>query len=262
MSLLEAAQITVRYGARNVLDDVSLTVAPGEFVGLVGPNGAGKTTLLRVLAGLAAPAEGFVLLDGGPAPAPRAAARTLAYLPYGAPCYWPLPVRRVVALGRLPHLGPWRRPGPADHAAIESALEQAGVAGLAARSLPTLSSGERMRVMVARALAQEPRILLADEPTAALDPYHQLRVLDLLQARAARGSAVLAVLHDLPLAARYCSRLLLLVEGRVVGEGAPDEVLTRERVRDAYGVEVVADRFGARTFHLPAAGPSSVTAEA
>ena len=261
MSILEARGVTVCYGTRAVLDDVSLAVRPGELVGLIGPNGAGKTTLLRVLAGLALPATGAVLLDGRAAPGPRAAAQVLAYLPYGAPCFWPLPARRVVALGRLPHLGPWRRPSSADRAAVDSALAEAGVAGLADRALPTLSSGERMRVMLARALAQEPRVLLADEPTAALDPYHQLRVLDVLQARARAGGAVLAVLHDLELAARYCSRLVLLVAGRAVGEGPPDEVLTPERVRAASGVEIAPGRFGARTFRLPAPGPAGTAAE-
>ena len=212
---IAARGITVRLGGRAVLDGAAMAVAPSELVGLVGPNGAGKTTMLRALAGLQEPDEGSVLLDGRSIGGiePRALARDLAYLPHGAPCHWPLPVERVVALGRLPHLGRFGSPASGDADVIEAALQLSGVAQFRDRPVQTLSSGERARVMIARALAQEPRVLLADEPTVALDPYHQLRVLDLLRDRARAGSAVVAVLHDLSLAARFCSRVVLLVAG-------------------------------------------------
>ena len=254
---LAANGVSVRLGGQLVLDGADLATAPGEMVGLVGPNGAGKTTLLRVLAGLLEPEAGGIFLDGRTLAetGAKALARDLAYLPHGAPCHWPLPVERVVALGRLPHLGPFGQPKPEDAAIIDAALEHADVAAFRTRPVQTLSSGERARVMIARALAQEPNVLLADEPTVALDPYHQLRVLDLLRGHAAAGSAVVAVLHDLPLAARFCGRLVLLVAGRVVADGPPDEVLTPQRLRAAYGVDVIIGHADAKTFVLPVAGP-------
>lgn len=250
---IAAQGITVRLGGRTVLDDAAIAVAPTELVGLVGPNGAGKTTMLRALAGLLAPDGGTVLLGGTAVGAidPRALARDLAYLPHGAPCHWRLPVERVVALGRLPHQGRFGRPASGDGDVIEAALHRAGVVQFRDRPVQTLSAGERARVMIARALAQEPRVLLADEPTVALDPYHQLRVLDLLRDRAAAGAAVVAVLHDLSLAARFCSRIVLLVAGRVAADGSPAEVLTPARLRAAYGVDVIVGDPSERTYVLP-----------
>ena len=251
----------MRLGGQLVLDRADLAASPGEMIGLVGPNGAGKTTMLRVLAGLLEPEAGTIFLDGQTLAetGAKAVARDLAYLPHGAPCHWPLPVERVVALGRLPHLGRFGRPAPDDAAVIDTALEHAEVAGFRNRSVQTLSSGERARVMIARALAQEPKVLLADEPTVALDPYHQLRVLELLRRHAGAGSVVVAVLHDLPLAARFCGRLVLIVAGRVAADGSPDEVLTATHLRAAYGVDVIAGHADAKTFVLPAVEPTDGT---
>ncbi len=241
---LAADRVTLRLGGRAVLDGVSLVAAPGALVGLIGPNAAGKTSLVRLLAGLAVPDAGRVTLDGRPLSAlgPVARARAVAYLEQDAVCHWPLAVRRLVALGRLPWLGPFARPGPADAAAIDRALADAEIAPLADRPVTTLSGGERARVFLARALAGVPRVLLADEPVASLDPYHQMKVMELLRAQAARGGAVVAVLHDLTLAARFCDRLVLLDRGRVVAEGAPPAVLTAETLARVYGV---AAAFGA-----------------
>lgn len=241
---LAAENVTLRLGGRQVLAGVSLAARPGALVGLIGPNAAGKTSLVRVMAGLVAPDTGAVTLDGmALAAVPRAArARAVAYLEQDAVCHWPLSVRRLVALGRLPWLGPFERPGPADAAAIDRALADAGIAALADRSVTRLSGGERVRAFLARALAGMPRILLADEPVASLDPYHQIGVMELLRAQAARGGAVVAVLHDLTLAARFCDRLVLLDRGRVAGEGAPATVLTGETIARVYGV---AAAFGA-----------------
>ncbi|MSP21371.1 MAG: ABC transporter ATP-binding protein [Alphaproteobacteria bacterium] len=252
MTLLSADAISVRLGRTLALDAVSLAVAPGEFVGLVGPNGAGKTTFLRAAAGLVPLAGGALRIKGSSIDDLGAAgvARTLAYLPHGAPCHWPMAARRIVALGRIPHLGAWRRPSAADEAVLDRAMARAQVEEFAARPVKELSDGERARVMIARALAQEPDLLLADEPTAALDPYHQLRVLEILRGIADAGGGVLAVFHDLPMAARFCTRLALLVRGRVLADGAVAAVLTPEHVRAAYGVEIAAHQ--ATTFTLPA----------
>ena len=238
MTLLQADELRVTLGGRAILDRVGFAVAAGEIVGLIGPNGAGKTTLLRALAGLQKLGGGRVALAGRPLATVPAAerAKLLAYMAQAADCHWPVSVRRLVALGRLPHLSPWTGPGPADARAIAAALQATDMTAFAARPVTELSAGEQVRAMLARALAVEPEVLLADEPVAALDPYHQLQVMQLLQDRAAAGHAVVVVLHDLTLAARFCHRLVLLANGRVLAEGPPRAVLTAERLRTAYGV--------------------------
>ncbi len=239
MTLIAAQDVHARYGARAALGGVSFQAGAGELIGLVGPNGAGKTTLLRVLAGLMTPAAGRVFFAGQPFSdyGRRELAQRLAYLPQGAPVHWPLKVAKLVALGRLPHLDPWRSPGPADERAIARAMDAAEVSEFADRPVTTLSSGERTRAMIARALAVEPLVLLADEPVTALDPYHQLKVMELLRERVRGGMAVVVVLHDLNLAGRFCDRLVLLDAGRVVTDGAPEHVLAPEYLRNIYGIE-------------------------
>ena len=254
MTAIEARAVSVSLGGRAVLRSVDLAASGGALVGLIGPNAAGKTTLIRALAGLVAPASGNVLLDGRPlADWPRAErARAVAYLEQGAVCHWPLSVRRLVALGRLPHLGPFERPGEADRRAIEAAMAEADVVALADRPATELSGGERARAFLARALATAPRIVLADEPVASLDPYHQLRVMELLRAHAARGGAVVCVLHDLTIAARHCDRLVLLEAGRVAAVGAPAEVLTAPTLARVYGVAATLGRDEGGAYVLPA----------
>jgi iron complex transport system ATP-binding protein len=232
--MIAVENIVMRLGRRTVLDGVSLAVNDGEMVGLIGPNASGKTTLMRVLAGLIVPDSGTAT----PPLTPAERARSVAYLEQGAQVHWPLAVRRLVALGRLPHLGPFQRPSEADARAIDAALAETDVAALANRPVTELSSGELARVHLARALATAPRVLLADEPVASLDPNHALQVMELLRAQAARG-AVVVVLHDLTLAARFCDRLVLLDRGKVVADGAPMTVLTPETVARIYGVRAV-----------------------
>jgi iron complex transport system ATP-binding protein len=229
--MISAQDIVVRLGGRAVLDRVSLVARDGEMVGLIGPNASGKTTLMRVLAGLVAPDAGAVT----PALDRARRAREIAYMEQGAQCHWPLAVRRLVALGRLPHLGPFQRASVGDERAIEAALAEAEVAALADRPVTELSSGELARVHLARALAGAPKVLLADEPVASLDPNHALQVMELLRGRAARG-AVVVVLHDLTLAARFCDRLVLLDRGKVVAEGKPMDVLTPDTLARVYAV--------------------------
>ncbi len=249
-ALLAGRGLTVRLGERTVLRRISLELHAGSVLGLVGPNGAGKSTLVRTLAGLLGPGEGEVLLFGA-RPDPRVRARTLAYLPQGAPCHWPLTVRNLVRLGRLPHRAPWSPPRPEDEAAVEEALAETDVAHLAERPVTALSGGEQLRVHLARVLAGKPRILLADEPVAALDPGHQLRTLAHLRRLARSGVAVLLVLHDLSLAARYCDRLLLLAEGHALAQGVPAEVLTDALLARAWGIRALRGEVGGRPWLLP-----------
>ena len=234
MVRLDAVSATL--GSRRVVDHVSADLA-GGLIGLIGPNGAGKSTLVRAIAGLI-PAEGTIDIDGAPIAAMplRERARRIAYLPQGQTVHWPLTVERLVALGRLPHLAPFARPGSIDAQAIERALERTELLSLRERPVDELSGGERARVLLARALAIEAPLLLADEPLAALDPEHQIEVMALLRGEAERGATVIAVLHDLTLAARWCDRLLLIDRGKLIADGKPADVLTANRIDAVYGV--------------------------
>ncbi len=241
--LLDKAGVTL--GRRTVLRDISAAFGAGTLTGIVGPNGAGKSTLARAMLALI-PATGQVMVDGVDAAAmPRAdLARRIAYVPQGQLLHWPLTVERLVGLGRLPHLAPMSRISAADTAAIERAMDRADVLGLRDRIATELSGGERARVLFARALAVEAAALIADEPLASLDPGHQIDVMDMLRAEAAGGALIIAVLHDLTLAARYCDRLLLIDDGRIVADGAPAEVLSAERLRAVYGIEAKVETGG------------------
>ncbi len=236
--MIAAAGVTVDLGGRRVLAGVDFSARAGEVVALIGPNGAGKSTLARVLAGLLRPAAGTVVLDGRDVTAlpPTVLARSRAYLPQGATLAWPLTVERLVALGRLPHLAPFSRIGDADRTAITDAMARADVLPLRDRIATELSGGERARAFLARALAVAAPLLVADEPLAALDPGHALAVMDLLRAEARRGVAIVAVLHELTLAARFADRLVLLDGGRVAAAGPPAAVLDAATLARVYGV--------------------------
>jgi len=248
VTLLAADSIAVTLGRRRVVDGVSLELTAGRLVGLLGPNAAGKSTLIRALCGLAPLAAGSVTLDGRPlADWPRdLRARRIAYLEQGAHCAWPIAAARLVALGRLPHLGAWQRPAVEDARAIAAALADCDVAHLAERPATELSGGEEARVLLARALAADPAVILADEPVAQLDPAHQLQVMETLKRRTAVGTAVLTVLHELTLAAQFCDRLIVMDRGRIVADGAPRDVLTDALLHDVYGVRAaIGERDGA-----------------
>ena len=239
MSALMLADATVTLGERRVLDAVSLSVAPGELVALLGPNGAGKTSAVRALLGHLPLAAGQARVAGvDPRTlAPRARARAVAYLPQARPLAWPVAVREVVALGRFAGGGPLGRLAPPDREAVAAALEACGLATLADRSVAGLSGGELARVHVARALAAGTPALVADEPTAALDPRHALAVMQILRDRSAGcGVACLVILHDLALAVRFADRVILLHDGRVAADDRPDRALTPERLAAVYGV--------------------------
>jgi iron complex transport system ATP-binding protein len=236
-------RLAVDLGHRTVVRDVTATMQAGEFIGIIGPNGAGKSTLVRSMLGLVASSAGEVRINDRPVSAltPREIAKALAYLPQGQTLHWPLSAERLVALGRLPHLAPLSRISPEDRAIIAEALQRADVAHLAGRIATELSGGERARVMLARALAVGASGLVVDEPLAALDPGHQIDVMELLAREANGGALVVAVLHDLTMAARYCSRLLLMDGGRLVADGTPAQVLTEERLRIVYGITAMID---------------------
>jgi iron complex transport system ATP-binding protein len=237
MVTIACHDLSVTLGGRRVLSDVSATLRPGSFVGVLGPNGAGKSTLARALLGLVR-ATGSVTIDGQPLASlgPAAIARRIGYLPQGQVLHWPLSVERIVGLGRLPHLAPFSRLTDADAAAIDAAMARVEVGDLRARDATTLSGGERARVLLARALAQAASALIVDEPLANLDPRHRIEVARLLRAEADSGSLVIAVLHDLGLAARLCHRLLLLDYGRVVADGPPADVLTPVNLARVFGI--------------------------
>src|SRR5262245_40266897 len=240
---LTTTNIEVAYGSRTAVRATTIALEPGRLVALVGPNGAGKSTLLRALAGLVAHrgavtwrGTALAKLDG------RTRARTVAYLPQDPPVHWPLAARELVALGRLPHRAYAADESAAAAAAVTTAMRQTDTLEFAARSVSALSVGERARVLLARALAVEAPVLLADEPIAMLDPYHQLDVLGTLRAYAAGRDLgfkrlVVVVLHDLGLAARFCDRVLLMDGGAIVGDGPPDKALGAEAIRAHYRVE-------------------------
>ena len=226
------------YGERVALDRVSFTARAGELVGVLGPNGSGKSTLVRLVAGLAAPSSGTVRLAGlDPAAAPRrAVARVAALVPQEPRVAWPFTVRETVMMGRAPRQGLLALPSRLDVGAVDGALDACDLRHLAGRRLDALSGGERRRVFFARALAQEPRVLLLDEPTAFLDLAHQVAAMRMAEVAARAGLCVVAVLHDLNLAAASCDRVVVLLRGRAVAEGTPGEVLTAARVREVWGV--------------------------
>ena len=239
-TLVEVKDASFSYGPRAAIEGVSLSAQAGELVGLVGPNGAGKSTLVRLVAGLAAPSHGSVRLCGlDPATAPRrAVARVAALVPQEPRVGWAFTVKETVMMGRAPRQGLLGLPSRLDLGAVEGALRACDLVHLADRRLDALSGGERRRVFFARALAQEPRVLLLDEPTAFLDLAHQVAAMRMAEVAARAGLCVVAVLHDLNLAAASCDRLVVLSRGRVVAEGTPADVLSVERVREVWGLPV------------------------
>jgi iron complex transport system ATP-binding protein len=241
-----ASAVSYRYpGAPTAaVRGVDLRVGEAEFVALLGPNGSGKSTLLRLLLGALAAEEGSILFGGRPLGEwPRQElARRIGVVTQAEELAFPLTVLELVSMGRYPHLGPWRREGERDRRAIERALAWCEVADLAGRSVLELSGGERQRARLARALAQEARTLVLDEPTASLDMAHEMTLFEMLAQLARDGVTVLAVTHNINIAARYAHRLVLLDHGRVVADGPAAAVLTRETIEAVYGWPVAIRR--------------------
>jgi iron complex transport system ATP-binding protein len=253
VSVLVADGLLVQRGERTVVRGASLGLESGEALALVGPNAAGKSTLLRAIVGLLPLAGGRVTVLGRDLADWTMAglAQKVALVGADDEGAGAFTVRERVALGRYPHLGPFRRPGPADEDAVENALRKTGIAHLAARRVSTLSAGERQLAALARGLAQEPRVLLLDEPAAHLDIGHQLALFRVLDDSRAAGMAVLAVVHDLQRAASWAGRMLLFHEGRVMAEGLPSAVLLGPECAQAFGIEVTAHGPGLFEFREP-----------
>lgn len=239
--------VSAMYRDRAALRDVTIEIDAGERVAIIGPNGAGKSTLLRVVAGLLHPATGTVELGGDRVDRldRMSVARRLAVVPQLPLLPFATTVEEVVALGRLPHEHPVRGMRPSDRAAVAAAIERVGVGHLLGRDARELSMGERQLVLLAMAVAQAAPILVLDEPTVHLDLRHQVEVMDLVGDLNTRdGTTILAVLHDLGLAAHFFPRLILLDRGRVVADGSPADVLAPDRIRDVFGVDPSFVRLG------------------
>jgi iron complex transport system ATP-binding protein len=234
MTLLALHDLTVFRGECPVVDHVSLSVSAGECVGLIGPNGAGKTTLMRAALGLErfGGTSSLASLDA------VTRARTAAFLPQSRQIAWPVDVETLVALGRVPHLPRGHRPGAVDRAAIDDALHRLRLDGFRQRIATQLSGGEQGRVLIARALAQQSPLLMADEPIAGLDPAQQISTMQVFSELAEEGRAVIVSLHDLGLAARHCTRLILMHQGRLVADGTPEKVLTPDLMAQVFGISI------------------------
>ncbi len=230
MTFLTVENITVRRGECPVVDRASFAIAEGECVGLIGPNGAGKTSLLRGALGLL-PHDGTSSLA---ALAPKQRASQAAWLPQTREIAWPMSVERIVALGRLPYLARGARLSPADQSAVDAALTRMGLQNFRTRLATALSGGEQARVLIARTLAQDTPLLMADEPIAGLDPAAQIATLQVFETLAQEGRAVLTSLHDLTLAARYCTRLIMMRAGSIIADGPPRDVLTPDSLADVF----------------------------
>lgn len=241
MTLLAASALRYRIDTIDILKGIDVAVNAGELVGLIGPNGAGKSTLLRLLTQVEQQTSGDVSLNGKPLPAisREQRARLIGYLVQRARADWTMTVQKVVELGRLPHQQWWQSCSHDDLQKVEQALQRTETVAYRNRLVSTLSGGEQTLVMLARILATEPQLIFADEPVAALDPYHQLHAMEILREHARAERAAVVVLHDLSLAARFCDRLYLLNHGEIFCSGTPQEVLTHNNIVMVYGVQSV-----------------------
>ena len=253
--MIEVGDVDVHLGGVEVLSGVSATVGEGTFVGLVGPNGAGKSTLLRTIAGVLAPVSGRVLIDGTDVHtlSARGASKLVAVVPQDTSLSFAFDVRDVVAMGRTPYRGRVRTGDPVGRERVEWALSRTETDHLAERSIADVSGGERQRVVLARALAQDAPVLLLDEPTSSLDINHQLRTLELVSELVSEGKTVVAAIHDLNLAAHYCEGIVVLSDGRVLESGPPEHVLTEGVLEEAFDTRAVVTRH-------PVTGSTYVTA--
>ena len=232
MTLLALTNLTVTRNTCPVVDNISLNVSEGECIGLIGPNGAGKTTLMRAALGLLPFTGKSSLAELGASDR----AKACVWLPQNREIAWPISVETLITLGRLPHLDVYSKLSTLDQAAIECAMARMNLLAHRNRIATQMSGGEQARVLIARALAQETQLLLADEPTSGLDPAGQIATMEVFANLAAEGRGVIASLHDLGLAARHCTRLILLSVGRVIADGSPNEVLTAQNLEQVFGV--------------------------
>lgn len=239
MSLLIGSNLSYQIGDLSILKGIDIEVRPGELVGLIGPNGAGKSTLLRLLTCVEQAHSGEILYEGKDVNelSTEERARCIGYLVQGAKAYWPFTVEKIIGLGRIPYQNWWRDASVEDDEKVLQAMIITETLAYRNRIVTTLSGGEQTLVMLARIFATDPQLIFADEPVAALDPYHQLHVMEILREHAHDNRAAVVVLHDLSLAARFCDRLYLINHGELHGVGTPNEILTAENIAGVYGVK-------------------------
>lgn len=252
--------VTFRYGPRFVVENVSLHIPDRSLLGLIGPNGSGKTTLLRLMSKILRPDQGRIFLRGRPLDqyGARELARQMAVITSEEFFEFPFTVHDVIAMGRIPHQARFQKMSAQDEEIVEEALRLTATGDLRLRSISDLSSGERQRVLIARAIAQQPTVLMLDEPNAHLDIHHQIQIFNLLrQLNRDHGMTLVVVLHDLTAAAAFCQRLALLHEGKVFREGPPAEVITSEVIHQVYGASVLVQASPAGQFPIIAYGPES-----
>ena len=246
MAIVEVRDVKFRYDNIWVLKDVSFTIRRGEFLAIIGPNGSGKTTLLKIIDGIYTPRRGTVLInDRNIGKISREEiAKVVAVVPQDSPMIFSFTVQEIVMMGRSPHLGRLRFEGETDYAITRKAMERSNVDHFAFRSINELSGGERQRVFIARALAQQPQIILLDESTAFLDIKHQVALFNLIKAlNRDEGLTVITVTHDINLASLYCDRVMLLKDGRIYSIGTPHEVITESNIEEVYETDVLVDRY-------------------
>lgn len=238
---IEAHEISYAVDGKHILRALSFRGHRGGLTGLLGPNGAGKSTLLRILAGLNRPTTGTISLQGKPIHHidVRDVARQIAYVPQDAQVAFGFNAREIVLMGRHPHIGRFSLERTVDYKVVADAMDRVGVSDFAERSIVTLSGGERQKVFIAKALAQQPQVLLLDEPVSALDIRHQLHILSLVRDLTRTGICAIAVLHDLNLAARFCDHIYMMADGEVVTNGTPGDVYTADTIARCYGVHAV-----------------------
>ena len=261
--MIEVNDLTVRFGPITALSSVSMAVSDGQFIGLVGPNGSGKTTLIRAIAGVLQSETGSVTVAGRSVTgvSSRSVSRSVAVVPQDTSLTFDFPVRDIVSMGRTPYVSRLGRAEQSDRQAVNQALERTAIRELADRSISEVSGGERQRVFLARALAQDTPVLLLDEPTASLDINHQIRTLELVRDLADDGKTVVAAIHDLNLAAHYCDELVLLGDGRTVASGPPADVLTEDHLESVFGTRAVVTRHPVTGSTLVMALPEQPTAD-
>lgn len=241
MNILEVRKLSFSYNGSEVLRDISFSARESEFIGILGPNGSGKSTLLRNISGVDTPLSGEILLNGKRIHeyGKREIAKTMAMLPPETFLPYDFTVMNIVLMGRSPHLDWWQDYQETDREAAAHALELVGVSDLAGRSINSLSSGERQRVFLAQAIAQQPRILLLDEPTSHLDINHQMETFELLlKFTSEKKLTVIVVSHDLNLACQYCEKIILMKDGRVLACGSPGDTITGENISRAYSPDI------------------------
>lgn len=244
MAKLVVDSITFSYDKKDVLKDVSLEADPGQLIGILGPNGSGKTTLLKCLNRILTPKKGFIKIDGTDINSfdRKELAKRVGMVPQHNEVGFAFTALEIVLMGRSPHLGRFESEKEEDYKVVEKVMAQTNIKKFANRPITQLSGGEAQKVFIARALAQEPEILLLDEPTLHLDIAQQIEVMELLYKLREEGKLVISVLHDLNLAARYCDNLFLMKDGGIVGKGKPVEILTKKTLREVYQVEAWVGR--------------------